>query len=62
MTHKYVGPAEGRHSSASSQREQALCVEALESGEFDNLSDAEWVALCERISREEEESASLAVK
>lgn len=30
--------------------EQTLCLEALESGAYDNMSDQEWVALCERLA------------
>ena len=37
--------------SEGTRREQALCLAALESGDYDNLSDAEWVALCEELAR-----------
>lgn len=30
--------------------EQTLCLEALESGAYDDMSDQEWVALCERLA------------
>ena len=33
-------------------REQALCNEALESGEYDSISDEDWILLCERIAAE----------
>lgn len=46
-----------RHHSEASRREQALCIDALDSGKYDDMSDAEWVALCERIAREASESA-----
>ena len=38
--------------SAASRREQALCIDALESGEYDDLTDKEWVAMCERTARD----------
>jgi|GEM_PF-2425699 len=34
----------------SLKQEQSFCRDALESGEYDRLSDEEWVALCERVS------------
>lgn len=40
-----------RHSSDAERREQALCADALSSGEFDAMSDDEWVLLCERAAR-----------
>jgi hypothetical protein len=33
-------------------REQALCNEAIESGEYDSISDEDWILLCERIAAE----------
>ncbi len=30
--------------------EQTLCLEALESGVYDDMSDQEWVALCEKLA------------
>lgn len=30
--------------------EQILCNEALASGQFDSISDDEWVALCEKVA------------
>jgi hypothetical protein len=41
-----------RHISEAERREQALCRAALDAGKYDNLSDAEWIALCEQIARE----------
>ena len=38
------------------EREQALCAEALASGEFDDMSDSEWVAMCEEAAREQSAS------
>ncbi len=40
-------------------REQELCIEATESGQYDQMSDEEWVRLCEKISRESEVAAGL---
>ena len=31
------------------EEEQFLCNEALRTGDFDAISDSEWVALCERV-------------
>ena len=41
----------GKYDSEAYRREQAFCLDALDSGEFDNLSDAEWIALCERVAQ-----------
>lgn len=30
--------------------EQLLCNEALETGEFDAISDSDWIAMCEQAS------------
>jgi hypothetical protein len=30
--------------------EQILCNEALESGEFDGMSDSDWIAMCEQAA------------
>jgi hypothetical protein len=38
----------GRRDSLSA--EQHLCLEALESADFDSMSDHEWVALCENVA------------
>jgi len=46
-----------RYHTRASKREQALCVEALASGKFDEMSDKDWVYLCESISRDEKEEA-----
>jgi hypothetical protein len=55
MTKRHVSSlGVGRHDSNSSRREQALCRAALVSEEFDELTDQEWVAMCERIARESE--------
>jgi len=32
------------------EEEQFLCNEALRTGDFDSISDSEWVALCERVA------------
>ena len=32
------------------EEEQLLCNEALRTGDFDAISDNEWVALCERVA------------
>ena len=45
-----------RHISEAERREQALCRAALDAGKYDNLSDAEWIALCEQIARETKEA------
>jgi len=36
----------------AARSEQDLCLLALESGEFDTMTDDEWVLLCERIAKE----------
>lgn len=42
----------GRHHTEASRREQELCLKALESGSFDEMSDEEWIALCEQTARD----------
>lgn len=42
----------------SVQAEQALCNEALESGSFDTMSDAEWVEMCRRAAAGERMDAT----
>lgn len=40
-----------KHARATlANEEQSLCLEALESGAYDDMSDQEWVALCERLA------------
>jgi len=42
-----------RHNAAeASRREQTLCIAALTSGEYDHISDKEWVLMCEQAARE----------
>lgn len=36
--------------SDSLREEQAFCRDAMESEQYDLLSDEEWVALCEKVS------------
>ncbi len=52
MSKRNTVPSSGRHESESSRQEQALCRAALDSTDFDGLSDQEWVWMCERIARE----------
>jgi len=51
MNRRIVDSTVGVHLTDGIRREQELCVEALDSGEYDTMSDAEWVALCEKLSR-----------
>jgi hypothetical protein len=60
MSKRTTHPPEIRACSESERREQALCIEALESGEFDGLTDEAWVQLCESVSKVEEERRKLA--
>jgi hypothetical protein len=46
--HKPKPPKNSRD--CSTREEQILCLEALESGAYDDMSDQEWVALCERLA------------
>lgn len=50
VKHKEGELSIGRHSSAVSSHEQELCNAALLSGQYDNMTDEEWVAMCERIA------------
>lgn len=38
---------------SSLEEEQFLCNEALRTGDFDAISDKEWVALCENAAAKE---------
>ena len=53
MKRKTVEPSAGRHTSDALRREQELCMEALSNGRYDNMSDADWVTMCEQIAHEE---------
>jgi hypothetical protein len=41
-----------RHGLTATHREQALCMAALESREYDAMTDEEWVSLCEKVGKE----------
>ncbi len=43
--------------SAATLREQDLCREALASHAYDEMSDEEWILLCEKIAKEATEAA-----
>jgi len=47
-SHEYKSTGRGREDSLRS--EQIFCLKALESGEYDTMSDQEWVAECERVA------------
>lgn len=51
MSSKQPTTGLGKYDSEAYRREQEFCLDALDSGEFDNLSDAEWIALCERVAQ-----------
>ena len=40
-----VGPTQSPH-----EAEQSLCNEAMKTGEFDKISDREWINMCERVA------------
>ena len=46
----------------SAQEEQDLCNEAVDSGKYDELSDAEWIALCEQIATRSRDKAKATEK
>jgi len=48
---KTYHPQTGRHETVATCREQALCLAALESGEYDGMTDKEWVLLCEEVAK-----------
>lgn len=52
MSTRKSSPALSRHDSSASRREQELCRDALDTGQYDELTDQQWVAMCERIARE----------
>ena len=45
----------GRPVSAAVIREQELCASALESGSYDDMTDSDWVSLCEQVAKEAEQ-------
>lgn len=45
------------HDSTLTNPEQALCQLALESGDYDELTDEQWVSLCEQIAKEHPQTA-----
>ena len=50
---------------SSVEGEQDLCNEAIQSGDFDTMTDSEWVALCEQAAgkrRETAEAGELSLK
>ena len=50
MEHAKYDHHTGRHESAGTRREQAFCMSALETGDYDAMSDKEWVSLCEEVA------------
>ena len=52
MSKKTCAHTTVRHDWAATRREQALCLAALDSHEYDKLSDDQWVSLCEKIGKE----------
>ena len=46
------------HGTMATHREQALCVNALQSRTYDTLSDEEWVTLCELTAKGDAASTS----
>ncbi|HPO15388.1 MAG TPA: hypothetical protein PLI09_18235 [Candidatus Hydrogenedentes bacterium] len=43
--------------SAATVREQDLCRQALLSHEYDDMSDEEWILLCEKIAKDPPQGA-----
>lgn len=52
MSKRMPQGAAGHIQSHFDRREQSFCLEALESGKFDGLTDDAWVKLCEGISKD----------
>ncbi len=50
MTTSHEYKTTGRGRDISLRDEQNFCLEAMESGEYDTMSDKEWVAICERVA------------
>lgn len=51
MEHKAKDQTLRHHVIAAIEQEQAFCLRAMESEDYDSLSDDEWVELCEKISK-----------
>ncbi|MBI2422301.1 MAG: hypothetical protein HYV27_05680 [Candidatus Hydrogenedentes bacterium] len=52
MSSKHSDSTVSRSGAIALRREQELCVAAVTSGEYDDMSDAEWVLLCEQLAQE----------
>jgi len=62
MRNKTTQPDGERSDIDSLRREQELCIDAMSSGEFDDLSDQEWVALCERVAQQQKQAHAKAAQ
>ncbi len=56
MKHPAARSSATRHTSNAIQREQELCLDALESGDYDTMTDKQWIELCEQASRDAQEA------
>ncbi|MCX5759080.1 MAG: hypothetical protein NTU83_11345 [Candidatus Hydrogenedentes bacterium] len=52
MSKRMQQAAAGHIQSHFDRREQSFCNAAVESGEFDTLTDEAWVRLCETVSKD----------
>tara|TARA_R110001592_G_scaffold23807_1_gene92855 strand:- start:1479 stop:1688 length:210 start_codon:yes stop_codon:yes gene_type:complete len=50
MIHSQPASSLSPASRSPREEEQFLCNEALRTGDFDAISDSEWIALCERAA------------
>ena len=50
MISSHKQPLSAVHHRSPQEEEQRLCNEALRTGDYDAMSDKEWVALCERAA------------
>ena len=56
MGSKSSSEAAGRSETDATYLEQLLCLEALESGEYDTMRDNDWVKLCESVAKQGNEA------
>jgi len=50
-------PSDSPTCKTPSEEEQFLCNEALRTGDFDTMSDREWIALCEQAASKRRRAA-----
>ena len=58
MKSRPVTSGMGKYDSESLRREQEFCLNALSSGDFDEMTDSEWIAMCEEVGSTKKKEAA----